>query len=183
MTTDFTDWAVGDLVLTLDGREYRSRPPSVEQGKLLIALAVKAEIQLGLVKGDLPDDLAELIEKAGTTPLAETSLGAPTNEALVADGVNPETIRRMAVYGIFYWVRGKDRADLLAQAMWRKEAEEAAEAAAPKGRKASTSGRRTASGSRTSTGSTRTTGSRQSSSRQPPKRPTSTAKTQNPAPK
>lgn len=176
MVTDFTDWAVGDLVLTLDGREYRSRPPSVEQGKLLIAMAIQLEIQLGLVKGDLPEDLDELIQAAGTTPFAEVSLGVDVRDALLADGVNPETIRRMGTYGIFYWVRGKERADLLAEAMWRKEAEEAAAADAPKGRKGSTSGRSTASGSRTRTASTRTTASPRTSSPRPRKTPASTAK-------
>lgn len=179
---DFTDWAVGDLVLTIGGKEYRSKPPTVGQGKLLLALAVQAEVRLGLVEGDMPADLAELVDAAATTPLSETSLGKETRERLVSDGVNPETIRRMGIYGIFYWVRGKERADLLAEAMWRKEDEEAAEAEAPKGRRPSKSGRSTASGSPTKTASTRTTAPRGSSSRQPRKTsPSAASKTDSPA--
>lgn len=168
-TVDFTDWAQGDLVLTIDGKEYRSKPPTVDHAKSLLALAVQAEIHLGLVKGDMPTDLKELVDALGTAPVAEVSLGKETREQLVADGVSPETVSRMGMYGIFYWARGKERADWLADAMWRKEAEEAAEKAAassaPKGRRSSTSGRSTASASPTPTASTRTTGSRSSSNR------------------
>lgn len=117
-TVDFTDWAVADLVLTLGGRTYRVPPPSVDRAKQVLACVVRAEINLRLHPGPLPDELAALLAEIDTVPLGHVSLGVSVHEQLVADGLPPMTIDRMAYYALFHWARGKERADEIATALW-----------------------------------------------------------------
>lgn len=130
---DFASWAVPDLVITLGERDYTVPPPSVgDMGKLL-ACAVRAEVNLGIVKGPISDDVQAVLDtiRADEHP----ALGSATYEQMVADGVHPTTIDRMAYYSVFFWARGKEYADRLAVLLWgREQAERAdAEEPAPKG--------------------------------------------------
>ncbi|WDH80203.1 hypothetical protein PTQ19_07165 [Microbacterium esteraromaticum] len=108
---DFAAWAVPDLVIPLGGRTYTVQPPSVgDMGKLL-ACAVRGEVNLKLVKGPIPDEVQEILDTIG--PGEHPALG-DTYAQMVADGLHPTTIDRMAYYAIFYWARGKEYADALA---------------------------------------------------------------------
>lgn len=139
-TVDFTDWATGDLVLTVGGREYRSRPPSVDHAKAILALAVQLEVNLGLADGPLPADLQELYQQVASRPVCEVVFGEDVYGQMVEDGLDAKTMRRMGVYGVLYWSRGRENADTLAGLMWRQEAEQEAEEEAPKDPSPSTSG-------------------------------------------
>jgi hypothetical protein len=166
---DFTTWARPDLVLTLPGREYRSRPPTLGEIDLLLAIAVRLELEIGLVQGEMPSDLAALIEQNADTPVAVISLGQETYDAMVAEKVDHEVIRRMGLYAVLYWARGEAKADVIAEFLWGHETQQDEAEAAPKDRKGSTSGPSSASASPTSSASTRTTGSPRRSSRRRPK--------------
>lgn len=116
MTVDFSEWAVPSLPLTLGGRTYEVRPPSVgDMGKLL-ACAVRAEVNLGVAKGPIPADVQTVLDTIG--PGDHPALGADVYQQMVDDGVNPTTIDRMAYYAIFYWTRGKTVADIYAKILW-----------------------------------------------------------------
>lgn len=171
MTKDFTAWARPDLVLTIDGREYRSRPPTVGEAPLFLAIAVRIELYVGLVDGEMPANLAELIEQqANDQTVAQVTLRPETVDELVADHVPLETINRMGLYAALYWARGEAAADLVAELAWGQDVAPGEADEAPKDRKGSTNGPSTASENPTRTASTRTTGSRSTSSRRRRKR-------------
>jgi hypothetical protein len=132
---DFTDWAIPDLVITLGGREYRLAPPSVARARPMLALVVGAEIKIGLAKGPLPDELATLHDEVAGQPLAEVALGTELCDQMEGDGLPRATIDRVAYYALFHWIRGKDRADAIAQVLWapRDGGEPVEDAQAPKG--------------------------------------------------
>ncbi len=115
---DFDSWARPDLDLTLGGRTFPVRPPSVETGKLLLALAVRGELNLGIVRGEMPDELQELID--AIEPGEHPALGA-TYDQLQAAGVDQVTIDRMAYYAVFYWAKGKEYADWIAELLFSLE--------------------------------------------------------------
>jgi hypothetical protein len=50
---------------------------------------------------------------------------------MVAAGVHPQTIDRMAYYCVFYWARGKEYADAIAVLLWAREENDAIEADEP----------------------------------------------------
>ncbi len=108
---DFEQWAVPDLVLTLRGRTYTVRPPSVEDGKKVIAAAVRGEVELGLVDQPLPEEVQRVLDSIG--PDDHPALGAAFAEMLGA-GLDQATIDRAGYYAVFYWARGKEYADSLA---------------------------------------------------------------------
>lgn len=116
-SVDFTDWVAPNLVLTLGGKTYTVAPPNVAESRLILALAVRSEIQLGLTKVAMPPELAAALEHASGQPLGEITLG-DQYQTLIDDGHAAPTIDRMAFYAMLYWARGKGRADDLAQAMW-----------------------------------------------------------------
>lgn len=144
---DFSEWVAPGLPLTLGGRTYTVPAPDVERAKKIIAAAVRAEVNLGIVKGEIPETITEIlstirgIERPGLGEVAEQ---------LTAAGVAVETIDRMEYYAIFYWARGAEAAEALAVALWapRTPATGAGEPA-PKARARSPrrSGRSTASAS------------------------------------
>ena len=128
---DFGEWAAPGLELTLGGGTYLVPPPTVEDAKKLLAMAVRAEIGLGLVKGDVPDEVQAVLD---TIPSGEHPALGPAYALLVAADVPQPTIDRMAYYATFYWARGKGYADALARILWGPvEAEEAEAGDAPKG--------------------------------------------------
>lgn len=128
---DFGEWAVPGLELTFGGGTYLVPPPTVEDAKKLLAMAVRAEIGLGLVKGDVPDEVQAVLD---TIPSGEHPALGPAYALLVAADVPQPTIDRMAYYATFYWARGKGYADALARILWGPvEAEEAEAGDAPKG--------------------------------------------------
>lgn len=172
MTVDFSAWAVPPLPLALGGRTYVVHPPSVEAARILLACAVRAEVNLGLVKGPISADIQAVLDtiKPGDHP----ALGTEVYGQMVADGIHPESIDRMAYYAVLYWARGKNYADIIARLLWTPSE---AEATADKvdddlaGKVAPTSPRSSGRGSGSATRSTktktasrssRTTGSRSS---------------------
>lgn len=112
---DFETWAVPTLDLTLGGRTYKVQPPSVEAAKQLLASAVRGEVNLGIHKGPVPEEVESILRtiKPGTHP----ALGEVYDE-LIADGVHQATADRMAYYAVFYWARGKQYADAIATLLW-----------------------------------------------------------------
>ena len=144
---DFSEWVAPDLVLTLGDRTYSVPAPSVERAKQIIALAVRGEVKLGIVRGDIPEDVQEVLDSIG--PLDRPALG-DVEDQLVADGVAVETIDRMHHYAVFYWARGKEYADSLAVLLWSPRSPMVGDEPAPKARARSPrkSGRSTASVSR-----------------------------------
>lgn len=167
MTKDFTAWARPGLVLKIDGREYTSRPPVFGEIDLLLAIAVRVELQVGLAQGEMPDDLAELLDKHGDRTVAEVSLGADTLADMRADRVPEETITRMGLYAALYWARGEAQADVVAELAWGQGQDEQVVDEAPKDPRRSKSGPSTASVSPTSSASTPTTASPATASRRP----------------
>ncbi|WP_020097384.1 DUF7426 family protein [Microbacterium sp. 11MF] len=126
---DFEAWAAPNLEIKLGDRTYAVRPPSVEDAKLILALAVRGEVKLGMVKGKLPSEIDALIK---TIPKdAHPALG-DTYERLRQDGHPAATIDRVAYYAIFFWARGKAYADSLAAILWTPREVEGADAS-PKG--------------------------------------------------
>lgn len=116
MTVEFSAWAVPPLLLTLGERTYSVRPPSVgDMGKLLAA-AVRAEVNLGLVKGTVPEEVQTVLDtiEPGTHP----ALGDDVYQQMVDDGQHPTSIDRMGYYAVLYWARGKTYADAIATLLW-----------------------------------------------------------------
>lgn len=116
MTVDFSAWAVPPLTLTLGERTYAVRPPSVgDMGKLL-ACAVRAEVNLGLVKGPVSPDIQAVLDTI--EPADHPALGTEVYEQMAADGQHPTVIDRMGYYAVLYWARGKSYADAIAALLW-----------------------------------------------------------------
>lgn len=130
---DFGEWAAVDgLVLQLGGVTYTVPPPSVRAMRQVLAAAVRAEINLGLTKGEIPTEVQAVLDdiKPGEHP----ALG-PVYDQLEADGVPQVVVDRMAYYAVFYWARGKEYADTLAKLLWTPLPDAKAEGgeAGPKG--------------------------------------------------
>jgi hypothetical protein len=130
---DFTEWAAPALVLTFGGRTYQVQPPSVEGAKQVLAAAVRGEVKLGLVKGDIPAEVQEMLDTIG--PDDHPALGKDVYDRMVADGLPQATIDRMAYFAVFHWARGREYAETLAKILWLPRETESAGAggAAPKG--------------------------------------------------
>lgn len=134
--SDFESWAIPDLVIPLKGsdgqlRDFVVHPPSVDDTGKLLASAIRGEINLGIVEGEMPPEVQAVLDSIKDE---HPSLGAAYQE-MVDAGVNPITIDRMAYYCVFYWTRSKEYADKLAVLLWAREQEDVAEVAdlAPKG--------------------------------------------------
>ena len=128
---DFESWAVQPLKLTLGERTYLVRPPSVESAGQLLAAAIRAEVNLGIHPGPVPDEVTKVLDTI--EPGQHPALGR-TYEQLLADGVDQPTVDRMAYYAVFYWARGKQYADTIAVLLWApRDVEPAEETPAPKG--------------------------------------------------
>lgn len=129
---DFEEWAAVDgLTLTLGGRTYTVPPPSVRAARQVLAAAVRAEVNLGLVKGEVPPEVQAVLDdiKPGEHP----GLG-PVYDQLAEAGTPQIVVDRMAYYAVFYWARGKAYADALATLLWTPtDAEGAGDLDAPKG--------------------------------------------------
>lgn len=115
--TDFEEWVTPNLELTLRGRTYVVRPPSVEAGKKIAAAAVRGEIKLGLIEGvtEVPDEIQRVLDtiEQGEHPALGDAYGA-----MQLNGLDSVTIDRAAYYAVFYWARGKEYADRLAKVLW-----------------------------------------------------------------
>ncbi|WP_295035404.1 hypothetical protein [uncultured Microbacterium sp.] len=128
--SDFKAWAQPDLVIPFRGRDFIVAPPSVDDSAKLLACAVRAEVAFGLAEGPIPDEVHAVLDTI--SPDEHPALGSVYNE-MVAAGLSPVTIDRMAVYAIFYWARGEEYADKLATVLWTpRELPEAGEPAGPK---------------------------------------------------
>lgn len=123
-TVDFSSWAVPDLKVTLGGKRYAVRPPSVDEARVLVALCAQSEVSLGLATGPLDADLADVIDQVADKHIGDLSLTPEVHAEMLADGVAQMTVDRIAYYAVHYWVRGKARADALATLLWSpREAE------------------------------------------------------------
>jgi len=129
---DFNEWAIADLEIPLKGRTYTVRPPTVEASKKLIAAAIRGEVNLGLVIGEIPPEIQAVLDTI--EPGEHPALGE-VYEQMHRDGLDPVTIDRVAYYAVFYWSRGKEYADSLAAILWtpRTNAEQRSGEPAPKG--------------------------------------------------
>jgi len=112
---DFEEWVAPDLRITLGGRTYTVQPPSVDSAKKIIAAAVRGEVKLGLVKGEIPDEVQRVLD---SIEVGEHPALGDAYAAMVSDGVAAATIDRVAYYAVFYWARGKEYADTLAKLLW-----------------------------------------------------------------
>lgn len=139
---DFEQWVTPNLELTLGGRTYSVRPPTVESAKQILAAAVRAEVNLGLVKGEVPAEVQSVLD--AIEPGEHPALGE-AYAVMVADGLPQATIDRVAYYAVFFWARGRQYADTLAKLLWlpRETADEGQGGAAPKGSSRRRTGRRT----------------------------------------
>lgn len=129
---DFTAWAVPDLELPLGGRTYVVHPPSVARGREIVACTVRAEHTLGLATGPVPPEMETLLAELAKKPLGHISLGEGVYREMVDAGVPQATIDRMAYYALFFWARGEDRADQIAEFLWTPKSD-TAEAGEPSG--------------------------------------------------
>ena len=129
---DFEEWAaVEGLTLTLGGRTYTVPPPSVRAMRQVLAAAVRGEVNLGLVMGEVPEEVQAVLDTIG--PDEHPALG-PVYDELAADAVPEADEDRMAYYAVFYWARGKAYADALARLLWQpSEASAEAGESGPKG--------------------------------------------------
>lgn len=129
---DFGEWAAVDgLDLMLGGRTYTAPPPSVRAMRQVLAAAVRAEVNLGIVKGEVPAEVQAVLDDM--SPDEHPALG-PVYDELAAAGAPQVVVDRMAYYAVFYWARGKAYADALAKLMWTTATTEGAgEPDAPKG--------------------------------------------------
>lgn len=112
---DFDAWACPDLTLTLRGRTYTVRPPSVADMRQVLALAVRAEAG----RDRTPPEVLAILD--GLPSDGHPALGDAYG-AMVADGQDPTTIDRVGVYATLFWARGREYADHVAQAIWGPEA-------------------------------------------------------------
>ncbi|WZH36238.1 MAG: hypothetical protein PIR02_15940 [Microbacterium enclense] len=126
---DFSEWVAPDLKMPLGGRTYSVPAPSVRRARKIIAAAVRAEVNLGIVKGEIPDEITEILDTI--RGVERPGLG-PVAQEMTDDDVAIETIDRMEYYAIFYWTRGKEYADALATVLWAPRVSAEAGAPAPK---------------------------------------------------
>lgn len=111
---DFAEWAAPNLeFVNLGGHNFTVCPPTVEEVPRVLALAVRGEVNLGIVPPgtEIPDAILEVLADIG--PEDHPALGTTFYE-MKAKGVNAPTIDRAAYYATFYWARGKRYADALA---------------------------------------------------------------------
>jgi hypothetical protein len=111
---DFGEWVAPNLELKLGGRTYVVRTPSVEDAKMVLAAGVLGEVKLGLVEGEVPEEVQKVLDSIGNK---HPALGDAYDQ-MVADGVDYVTIDRVAFYAVFYWSRGKQYADTMANMLW-----------------------------------------------------------------
>lgn len=129
---DFEAWVFPDLVLTLGERTYRVSPPSVERAKMILAAAVRAEINLGIYPGPVPEAVERVLETIGDS---HPGLGDAVYAQMVADEIPKVSIDRMAYYAVFYWARGAEAAGAIAKLLWapRDVGSDGGDGSGPKG--------------------------------------------------
>lgn len=123
--SDFAAWAQQDLVLPFEGRTYKVRPPSVDDAAILLACAVRGEVNLGIVKGPIPDEVQRVLD---TITDQHPALG-DVYQQMVDAKVPKVTIDRFGYYAVFYWARGEEYADDLARLLFTPRAIEELNAA------------------------------------------------------
>lgn len=138
---DFEEWAAPGLELTFGGRTFTVAPPSVDDAVKILAAAVRGEVRLGLVKGEIPEQVQKVLDMI--EPGQHPALGA-TFDQLCEAGVPAVTIDRMAYYAVFYWAKGKQYADSLATALWTSVDQDGGGDGAPKDSSRRRTTRRTA---------------------------------------
>lgn len=132
-TVDFEQFAVPALHLPLGGRTYVVSPPSVEDAAKILALAVAAEVKLGIVTGEVPPEIQGILDTIGQDehPALREAYGQMRLHEVPA-----ATIDRAAMFAVFFWAKGRAYAEAIATLLFTdtgsEESEEVA-ATAPKG--------------------------------------------------
>ncbi|MDQ1127562.1 hypothetical protein QE428_002595 [Microbacterium sp. SORGH_AS 505] len=134
---DFAEWAAPHLVLTFGEHTFRVTPPTTgEVTARVLALAVVAEVELGLVTGPVPDAIEEIVNGIGPDehPALREAYGE-MKDLVQQHKLLPASIDRAAVYAIFFWARGREYADWIAELIWTRipDAKDEAERLRPKG--------------------------------------------------
>lgn len=112
--SDFAAWAQQNLVIPFGGRTYTVRPPDTEDAGILLACAVRGEVNLGLVEGPIPEAVQKVLDSITD---AHPALGDAYDQML-ADRLPKTTIDRFSYYATFYWARGEEYADTLARLLF-----------------------------------------------------------------
>lgn len=113
--SDFAAWAQKDLVIPFGGHTYRVSPPDVDRAAILLACAVRGEVNIGIVSGPIPDDVQKVLNSITE---AHPALTEEVYQQMVANKVPKVSIDRFAYYATFYWARGEAYADELARLMF-----------------------------------------------------------------
>ena len=124
---NLTQYLAPDLELRDDdGRIWRVKPPSKEDGLILAAInaagvAAYASLQetcpsCGRAGGEMPDETRELLESFGARPIGEVSLGKDVYDSMVAAGLPGPHIDTYAMYALYYWTLGESVADAIMEA-------------------------------------------------------------------
>lgn len=113
--SDFAAWAQKDLVIPFEGQTYRVCPPDVDRAGVLLACAIRAEVNLGLVAGPIPEGVQEVLDSITDEHPALTE---EVYQQMVANKVPKVSIDRFAYYATFFWARGEEYADMLARLMF-----------------------------------------------------------------
>lgn len=113
--SDFAAWAQQDLVIPFGGKTYRVSPPDVDRAGKLLALAIRGEVKLEMVKGPIPPEVQAVLDTI--EPGEHVALG-DVHDQMLADGVPQVTVDRFTYYAVFYWARGEQYADTLARLLF-----------------------------------------------------------------
>ncbi|MCT1363968.1 hypothetical protein [Microbacterium sp. p3-SID131] len=113
--SDFAAWAQQDLVIPFGGKTYRVAPPDVDRAGKLLACAIRGEVNLGITKGPIPDEVQAVLDTIG--PDEHPALG-DVHQEMLDDKLSPTTIDRFTYYAVFYWARGEEYADALARLLF-----------------------------------------------------------------
>lgn len=113
---DFEAWAVPDLTLTFKGRSYTVPPPDVDRAKVIMASALRAEVNLGIVAGPVDEEIDRILATVGDSHPALTD---GVYEQMAADGVPVKSIDRMSYFAVFYWARSAEYAGWIATRLWQ----------------------------------------------------------------
>jgi hypothetical protein len=112
---DFEEWVAPTLDITLGGRTYSVQPPSVENAGKLLAAAIRGEVKLGLVKGEIPAEVQNVLDTI--RPGEHPALGDVYRQ-MAEDGVSEQSLNRVGYYAVFYWARSREYADFVAKILW-----------------------------------------------------------------
>lgn len=115
---DLSAHQVGNLSITLSGRDFEVRPPSAVEGVLLMKI-VTIGWQAAFNTENLDEEMflaqigQETLEKIANTEFGveRLAIGEDTLQAMIDAGIPAKDITMAARYAAFYWVFDKKTAD------------------------------------------------------------------------